>query len=512
MNTPIKIVLFPLLLLIFSLFLQTETVSAQENSQLWGKAGENWSPTGRLPDFSFAGYHFGEDPLPEVEVATNVLDYGAKGDGKTDCTTAFLKAIDETKQGAIFIPPGRYVISDILWIKKPNLVLRGAGPEKTVLYITRSLEEVRSNIGATTSGRPTSRYSWSGGFLWALGKINSQKIANITSESKRGTKEITIDQSVPLKKGDRIAVAIQDDRNKSLIRDLYSGDPGNISNIKKPMKTDMVSRVESVEGNKITLERPLWFDLKKEWNPTITTFEPSVSEVGIEDLAIEFPVTSYKGHFTETGLNGIAMSGVSDCWVKNVRISNCDSGVYTTGSFCTTDGLVIDSKRPPYTDSAKRTQTGHHGITVGKDCLVQNFDLRTHFIHDITVGYLKSGNVIKNGKGINLSLDHHVKAPHDNLFCNLDAGKGTELWRCGGGRNLGHHGARGNTFWCIRAQNDIPYPPENFGPDTMNFVGLTTGEKSVTKPNGFWFEVIPPEELQPADLHAAQFKHRLGKK
>jgi hypothetical protein len=113
--------------------LQVRLVSGQTHSDLRGKDGEKWSPESRLPDFSFAGYHCGEDPLPNVKVATDVLRFGAKGDGKTDCTQAFIKAIDATPTGVILIPAGRYIISDIIWITKPGIVLRGAGPGKTIL-------------------------------------------------------------------------------------------------------------------------------------------------------------------------------------------------------------------------------------------------------------------------------------------------------------------------------------------------------------------------------------------
>jgi len=41
-------------------------------SELWGRNGERWDPAGRLPDFSYAGYHQGEKPIPDVPVVASV--------------------------------------------------------------------------------------------------------------------------------------------------------------------------------------------------------------------------------------------------------------------------------------------------------------------------------------------------------------------------------------------------------------------------------------------------------
>ena len=55
-----------------------------DTSALWGTDGEEWTPTSRLPDFSYAGYHMGETALPQVPVWKNLkTDYGAKGDRKS---------------------------------------------------------------------------------------------------------------------------------------------------------------------------------------------------------------------------------------------------------------------------------------------------------------------------------------------------------------------------------------------------------------------------------------------
>jgi hypothetical protein len=477
-------------------------------SELWGEHGEKWTPQSRLPDFSFAGYHSGEKSPPRPAPVANVRDFGAIGDGIHDDTAAFIKAIETTREGVILIPAGRYLITDILWIQKTGLVLRGEGPDRSVLYFTKGLEEVLPNMGATTGGRPTSNYSWSGGFVWIKGETKQQVIAPISSLNKRGDRTLTLEKASDLKVGQRVAVEVHDDENKTLLDYLYSGDPGDVSKIKKKVQSVMVSRVQSVEGPRVTLERPLRFDLRTEWSPVLKTFEPTVNECGIEDLGFEFPLTSYEGHFTEIGFNAIAINQAVDCWIRNVRIRNSDSGIFLNGMFCTADGIVIESDRP--IDHTNHS-TGHHGLTPGTDCVMENFDIRTRFIHDISVDHFSAGNVVKNGRGVDLSLDHHKRAPYENLFCNLDAGKGTVVWLCGGGLSLGKHCAARGTFWGLRAEREIDPPGKDFGPDSMNFIGIRTSVPTLRESDGKWVEAIDPLKLHPADLHAAQLKRRLEK-
>ncbi len=274
--------------------------ASAEHSKLWGKHGENWSPKSRLPDFSYAGYRYGEKPIPKRTGGVSVKHYGAKGDGKSDDTAAFKKALAAAK-GVVLVPAGRYKITDILYIDKSNIVLRGAGPEKTTLFFPKYLNEVKENWGATTSGRKTSNYSWSGGYLWV------------------------------------------------------------------------------------------------------------------------------------------------------------------------------------------------------------------RFIHDITYSHC-GGNVSKNGRGVDMSFDHHRRAPYANLLCNIDIGEGSRMYRCGGGRALGVHCGAWGTFWNIRAKQPQIHPGGKFGPDAMNFVGVSSRELSQTNLSGKWWETIDPDRLEPQDLHAAQLARRLGRR
>ncbi|WP_269522182.1 glycosyl hydrolase family 28-related protein [Coraliomargarita parva] len=484
--------------------------ASAEQSDLWGKHGEKWNNHGRLPDFSFAGYHMGESPLPDEAAGTNVLDFGAVGDGKTDSTEAFRQAIAQA-EGVIKIPEGRYLISDILWIKKSGIVLRGAGPDKTFIVPTTKLEQVRPNMGATTEGQQTSNYSWSGGFIWIKGQRNDKRLTGIITTAVRGDTTFEVADTSSLSVGQTVRVNIQDAHDASITRHLYAGDPGEgIADLYNLNKATFISRITDIQGNLLRIERPLRFDLRPAWKPTLTTFEPTVSECGIEQLSIEFPVEPYGGHFKELGMNAIAIEQAANCWVRNVDILHADSGIFLRSQFCTLENITFVSKRPDVTGDQ-----GHHGISFtmdAQDNLLQHFEFRTQFIHDITVENMASGNVIKYGKGPNLSLDHHRWCPHDNLFCQIDCGEGKLIWRFGGGKQRGKHTARGATFWAIYSQQNIPHPGSEFGPAEVNFIGLHTAEPEVKDPNGLWWETIDPTELDPADLHAAQLQRRLEKR
>jgi hypothetical protein len=482
-------------------------LGAAQNSDLWGSRGERWNPRSRLPDFSYAGYRAGEAPLPEVPAGVSVKDFGARGDGETDDTAAFLKALATVKSGAIEVPAGRYRITDILEIKRSRIVLRGAGPDKSILFFPKPLNEIKPNWGATTAGLRTSEYSWSGGFVWFKGDLGRRTLALVAAPAQRGDTTLRVSTSNNLRIGQRIEITETDTVQNSLAAALYSGDPGDTSKLLGSTRASIVCHIVKITRNEVELDRPLRFDIRSEWQPRVTSFEPNVTESGVESLGFEFPVTPYAGHFTELGFNAVAFNGVSDCWARNLRILNADSGIFANGYFCTVTNVVYESARQP-----DRTfgSTGHHGFGFeGEDNLFINFDFRTQFIHDITVDHNASGNVTAHGRGVDLCFDHHRRAVNENLFTDIDAGLGTHLWRSSGGDALGKHAAARNTFWNIRTAKPQNYPPGDFGPSSINIVGIYTQQTTEKNANGRWFEAISPEKITPPDIHAAQLARRL---
>jgi Pectate lyase superfamily protein len=482
-----------------------QETSAQVYSALWGKTGEKWSQESRLPDFSYAGYRHGEEPLPYPAVTHNVRDFGAVGDGKHDDTEAFKRALAEVPAGVILVPEGRYVITDLLAITKPNLVLRGEGPEKTELYFPIPLNDIKPNWGATTSGVRTSNYSWSGGFLAIRGSYRTAVLAKITGSAQRAANSITVDDASKLAMGEEIEIRMQDTPDNTLARYLYSGDPRlSMEKLKGRVRISMVARITAIEGSLVTLDRSLHFDIRAGWNPTVNRFAPTVTDSGIEELRFSFPTTSYGGHFSELGNNAFTLQGVAHCWVRNIRIHNADSGGFVSGMFNTIAGVTYSSERE---SDRNRRATGHHGITLGgSDNLFTGFNFRTKFIHDMT-----TRNVFSNGQGIDLALDHHCHAPYENLFTNIDAGKGSRIWVSGGGKDLGAHCAGRGTFWNIRAAKAFAPPPSNFGPWSMNLIGVQIKGESRTDPAQRWYEYTAgtSETVYPANIHEAQLERRL---
>ncbi|MBL6975329.1 MAG: hypothetical protein ISR64_06305 [Deltaproteobacteria bacterium] len=99
-----------------------------------------------LHDFSFAGYHNGEDPIQPGGafplVVEDVLAYEADPTGATDSTAAIQAAIDAVASaggGSVYIPPGFYRVDGQLVVKSSFTVIRGDGADLSQLHFTQFL-------------------------------------------------------------------------------------------------------------------------------------------------------------------------------------------------------------------------------------------------------------------------------------------------------------------------------------------------------------------------------------
>jgi pectate lyase-like protein len=498
-------------------------------SSLWGVNGEKWTPEGRLPDFSYAGYHAGEAPVPTPPAKWDLKrDFHAAGNGQTDDSDALLKAIESVKSGVLFIPKGTYVISKRIDINKGNLILRGAGPNQTVLFFPKSLEDL---FGNKARGTQQSQWAFRPGLINLNGKdpINAEtRLASVTANARRGSRMLQIQSNTngTIRKGEWVRLVESDPPKDStaaasLIRYLY-GDltPPIPSNIEDLIGTRSIvrflSRVKAVSGKTLELERPLPYDVRAEWTPEIHRFVPSLQEFGIEHLSIHFPWSAYPGHFKEKGYNAIFFQDVAQCWINDVEIQNSDFAIdLNSTNFCTVSNVKLTTSASRAVGADARGANGHHGIDVshGTENLVTGFDVKTKIVHDISVEWYALHTVFSKGRGVDLNMDHHREANYSSLFSQLDVGAGTRPFDSGGSSNRGPHAGAFNTYWNIRAAGPLKLPAADFGP-VLNFIGVGVGTngKLTDSPYQWLVEQTEPASLCPADLHQAMKDRRLRRR
>lgn len=480
-------------------------------SQLWGEAGENWTSASRLPSFSSAGYHSGRKPIPKPPVVRNVRDFGAVGDGVADDTQAFVAAIAATENGALLVPAGRYKITDILKITKSNIVLRGEGSGASVLYLPKSLRDILPN--GPGGGFP--EWAYFGGFVWVEGQQLGVRLAGVSAPAARGATQIEVESSANVQIGQTLRLVQLDDAPHTLIRSMQGGlafqsDQVNymrteLGDVRKVH--DWVFKVVAVDGNTVTLDRPLRLDVKPEWEPAIFTHAPTVQEVGVEGLTFEFSGEAKAAHNAERGHNAIHFWAVTNSWVNDVEIVDADYGVNARAFVYNSQFEDIKIR------AAKRNlpDTCHHGLNashLSQDNLFNRFKFETQCVHDITVEGYANGNVFANGAFTNLSLDHHKAGPFENLFTRLYTRSGSTLHRVGGGTNRGPQSAARTTMWNITANNNFQSLPAVSQYPQMNVVGLA-GYTPVSGPDR-WVEVAGAKGVRPVNLSESQFVRQAG--
>ena len=105
---------------------------------------------------------------PRHSRVLDVRRYGAVADGTTDSAPAINRAIAAAGRaggGTVLIPPGTFRIDDVIRVGHSNVVVRGAGSDRTKLWATKNLTELIGVYGSRYGG-DKSAWSWAGGLIW----------------------------------------------------------------------------------------------------------------------------------------------------------------------------------------------------------------------------------------------------------------------------------------------------------------------------------------------------------
>ena len=433
-------------LLILILFLvSAKTCFAESTSIYWGTFGEKWAGTSsRIFDFSYAGYANGNSELPNYTPVTNAKDaFGAVGDGVATDTTALNTAITNTT-GTLFLPNGTYIMDDILAIdNKSNFILRGESQAGTIIKFNVDLEDLYGD---------SDNWRWGGGGMLWIGSTTMSGwpafgsfVTNISGTATRGTTTVAVSSTVGFTANTYYLFRKGHNPDYSLMDEMHGEGLLSAGSLTAYGTDTMywIGKVIGTSGSNIILENPFPSDFRMSWTDGIYNYTPRCTNIGIENLTIEFPDVPYDmevGHKNKNSYNGIGIYDSQNCWVKNVTIKNADNGMAIARLSCNNyiKDVIFDHRsfaNRRYETTTAALVSGHHGISFlsrSHNNLVDGLSINAKFVHDITMDGMCTGNVIKNVSGIDIFLDHHSGGAHSNLFSNINTGSSTKPWQSSG--------------------------------------------------------------------------------
>ena len=440
-----------------------------------------------LGDFRHAGYRRG-GATPHPRVVAHVKHYGARGDGVTDDAPAFnaaVRAAGEAGGGTVLIQPGTYRLSSPIFMHWSGVVLRGASPERTVLYFDRPLKEgYRDNWQAAKN---QDRWSWAGGQIWVIpepvlrkleaeewlgteGWIPGAELASVAA-APRGATDLSVSSTAGLRAGQMVLLETTNPADASLLRHL-AGDTTGASAYNWPAKAPQLVpgtsgfypqygtlqwpvRIQEVlDATTVRLSQPVKHDLSPAWPSVLRELGPAVTEVGVERLTIRNKVLPQTKHNQNPGSNGVHFQAAHDCWASQVRVENVDVGFGLTGA-----------KSISMTDVTVAGRASHHPFVIrmqSHDNLISDFTIEPFtvplgagaIVHGLNAEGLSSGNVYRSGTMAEGTFDSHRALPFENLRTDITL---VNTGGVGGSAQSGPYFGARTTNWGVTITSGRPY-------------------------------------------------------
>ncbi|MBW8191458.1 glycoside hydrolase family 55 protein [Neiella marina] len=452
-------------LLFYPSWLAASTITSQANSGQHQPSGCH--PTdvtttlaktgGYLPDFSYAGYQWGESPTDIDYQLLDVTDYGVIANDGIDDTPAMLKALLAAHQIAtpvnLLFPPGTVLLSQPIFINRSFIRLQGAGDGSTVLAFDRPLLQLPESILAAyqidkkKEPPAISPVSWRGGFIWAhpIADGTHGKPEIELQSGQRGKFEVGMLDTSSLTVGDVITVRwcrLGCDLS-SFTEHLMDHQPVTLGKGFANMN-GLVSQYLTVTGigsDSIRVKEPLAHDIKPDWQ-VMQLATNMLEQVHLDGFTIQFPELPYAGHHQEQGFNGVYLHRVSQSSVSNVTVEHADNAFF-----------MNDSTTSSLSNIEVRGREGHYSIAIedSNHILVTDFALTASMLHNPSVGWGAELNVYRRGRIEHARIEQHKGLNQQNLFESLDvhAQKKRRVFSLGGNRLYGPTSAAFNTFWDV---------------------------------------------------------------
>lgn len=435
----------------------TKTPPPQSRATQWRSTlyPSNWTPSGRfdqdklIQDFSYAGYHQSDVPIPQTKglVFDAVAGFGADSTGTTDSTSSIQKAIDQAslKGGVVYLRAGTFKITPqagqnyALRIAANNVVLRGAGKDKTFLF--NDSYEMRSKQILLIQGS---------GPDWHT-KPDGSPETLLTRDLLTPTTLIPVASVAGFQVGDWITLradATDAFAAEHHMADLWDGKGDALGGV---MFQRRITAIDAA-NNTLSIDVPLRYYLKMRDHARVHKTGVQVEEVGVESLSVgnrEHPGTTgwteddyqkaENSSYAIHGANAITFERARNCWMRDV--ASYHPSVNTSPTHILSNGILLHQCRGVTVENCdfEHSQYGGGGgngymyrLTDAQECLLNNCISRYTRHGFVFSSMACSGNVIHGGlsqlSGIQAAgtgktngtgSDHHMHLSQSNLIDNM---------------------------------------------------------------------------------------------
>ena len=549
----------------FTLKAMKEDEDACQTYKDWVAQNEN----NLLLDFSYAGYDHGESaPLEASAWGYTVYDVTAYGavanDGKSD-RDAFKKCLEaatgqtfasgnttltlgakEKANAIIYFPEGEFILhttednhtvdgkeySQTIMIRSGNIILRGAGRDKTTLVMA---DPNLPKDAALYSSPVMLDFKHNSGLGDKAGGVAID--VAVTENAPKGSFSVKVASTAGLAADAWVCLSVQNNDPAYVAKELEGGAPtaaelaGMTDIVNGGVKVFEYHKIRSVKDNVVTFYEPIHKDVDISYTAFTGTDSynwkllsyPHYENIGVEDLTFRGYAKAdfaHHGSWEDDGaFKPLQFTRVTNSWIRRVRFTSVSEAMTISNSAnVSAYDIIIDGNRG---HSAIRSQASTRvfiGAVVDKSSGPKDdgsgYEEAAGQYHAVGVSKPSMGAVLwRNTWGFDSCFESHATQPRATL---IDCCKGGWVAsRQGGDENQVPNHLDDLTIWNFEATNvrgswiwwnhDSKW--HKFLPPTV--VGFHGASVSFD-PTQVKADVSNGIPVNPESLYEAQLKERLG--
>ncbi len=315
---------------------------------------ENWTPAFTtanglfLHDFSYAGYHRSEVPLPSSfpGVVVDVMTKNAQPNSAADSRKAFVDAITAVIAaggGVVYVPDGEYVISSPITIQSSNVLIRGQSRANTKLFFSKI---------------PNSQ----AGFIFKGAEPSAAGSVALVADGQPRSKEVFVNNAASFAVGNEVLIDMAITQawiDEHGMNGIWTHASNNALNLRRDFFRRTITAVDtSSSPNKITLDVPLRYPMKTRDGAAIRLDTGFLREVGVEHLSVN-NVTTVALANANPRAHVLWFQRVQDGFVRDVGTYASTRGAVQTSHLQSGGVYIVTSKRMTVIDSAMEHAQNH---------------------------------------------------------------------------------------------------------------------------------------------------------